>query len=64
MVTVQYDSNGGVWAPSSHTVPKDSSGVANYKLSTQKPEMTRNGNCYDFLGWRLDNSTAYDIDNP
>ena len=59
-VFIQYDANGGSGAPPSHWTLKDSNGVAFYKLSTTRP--TRSG--YTFLGWRLENSTAYGIDSP
>ncbi|NLB52240.1 MAG: hypothetical protein GX808_04790, partial [Syntrophomonadaceae bacterium] len=59
-VTIKYSANGGNGAPSSHTTTKDSSGDAQYNLSTTRP--TRSG--YTFLGWRLENDTAYDIDRP
>jgi len=47
-------------APSSHKVAKDSNGTAVFYLSTTRPK--RSG--YTFLGWRLENSTAYGIDSP
>ena len=59
-VTIKYDANGGSSAPSSHSMTKDSSGTAKFTLSSTKP--TRSG--YTFLGWRLDNSSAYGIDSP
>lgn len=59
-VTIQYNANGGTGAPASHSVTKDSSGVARFTLSSTKP--TRSG--YTFLGWRLENSAAYAIDSP
>lgn len=37
--TIRYNANGGVYAPPFQTVNKDSSGVASYNLSTQKPMM-------------------------
>ena len=59
-VTIRYNANGGSGEPSSHTVTKDSNGIARFNLSTARP--TRSG--YNFLGWRLENSTNYDIDSP
>lgn len=35
-------------------------GVARYILSEEQPY--RDG--YNFVGWRLENSSAYDIDSP
>jgi uncharacterized repeat protein (TIGR02543 family) len=58
--TIRYNANGGSGAPASHTVNKESNGVAYYALTMARP--TRSG--HTFLGWRLDNSTAYDIDSP
>ena len=58
--TIQYNANGGTGAPASHTVTKDSNGVIRFNLSSTRP--TRSG--YIFLGWRLENSTAYGIDSP
>lgn len=59
MVTIVYDANGGYGAPESHSVIiRD--GAARYTLSDQQPD--RDG--YSFVGWRLENSSAYDIDSP
>jgi len=58
--TIKYNANGGSGTPPSHNVEKDSNGIIIFNLSTTKP--TRSG--YTFLGWRLENSTAYDIDSP
>lgn len=58
--TVKYNANGGSGAPASHRVINDSNGVAGYTLSETIP--IKNG--YTFLGWRLENSTAYGIDSP
>jgi uncharacterized repeat protein (TIGR02543 family) len=57
--TIRYNANGGTSAPSSHTVRLDQ-GIARFNLTTTRP--TRNG--YTFVGWRLDNDTAYGIDSP
>lgn len=59
-VTIKYNRNGGDYAPNSHSVAKDDSGVVSFTLSTQKA--IRSG--YTFLGWRLENDTAYGIDSP
>ena len=58
--TIKYNANGGSSMPASHSVTKDSNGNANFNLSSIKP--TRSG--YTFLGWRLENNTAYGIDAP
>ena len=60
LATIRYNANGGTGAPENHTVYLDNQGVARFNLSTIRP--TKNG--YTFLGWRLENSTAFDIDNP
>lgn len=57
--TVTYNANGGYGEPESQTV-EVKNGVASFYLSTKKP--TRNG--YTFIGWRLENSTAYAVDAP
>lgn len=59
-VTIKYNANGGTGAPNSQTVKKTSDGGTSYTLSTTTP--TRTG--YTFVGWRLENSTAYGIDAP
>ena len=59
-VTIMYNANGGSGAPASHITTKDDDGVARFTLSTTIP--TRSG--YTFSGWRLNNSTAYDIYSP
>ena len=59
-VTIRYNANGGSGAPNSHTVTKDRNGIARFNLSSATPR--RKG--YDFLGWRLENSSAYAIDTP
>jgi uncharacterized repeat protein (TIGR02543 family) len=59
VATVAYNANGGSGAPASTQVTA-SNGVASFYLSTVLP--TRSG--YDFVGWRLENSTSYGIDSP
>jgi uncharacterized repeat protein (TIGR02543 family) len=60
MATIQYNANGaGVSGlPSSHTTVKDGSGVIRFNLSAAVP--SRSG--YNFTGWRLYDSTAYNVD--
>ena len=58
-VTISYNANGGCGVPSSHTAAI-AYGVASYTLSSSIPN--RNG--YTFKGWRLENDTHYDIDEP
>jgi len=58
--TIQYRANGGIGAPHSHTVRLDNQGVARFNLATALPARTG----YVFLGWRLDNDTAFGIDSP
>jgi uncharacterized repeat protein (TIGR02543 family) len=58
--TIKYNANEGTGTPLSHTVTISSDGVIRYTLTTSEP--TRSG--YTFLGWRLENSTAYNIDKP
>ena len=55
-----YNANGGSGAPTSHIVTKDNEGVVRFDLSTTRP--SRSG--FTFLGWRFENDTAFDIDNP
>lgn len=58
-IIVAYYANGGTGAPNSHaaTVKGD---TATYKLSTVVPSRTG----YKFIGWRLENDSAYTIDRP
>ncbi len=60
LATIKYDANGGSGAPVSYTVNKDRDSNIYFNLSTTKPTM----NGYVFLGWRLFNDLAYDIDSP
>lgn len=60
IVTVQYNANGCNNVPASHSINKGNNGIVSFKLSSTKP--TENG--YTFLGWRLENSTEYDINSP
>ena len=55
-VTIRYNANGGTGAPNNHTVQKDNSGNATFNLSNTIP--TRSG--HTFLGWRLENDSAFD----
>ena len=57
---ITYNANGGINAPNAHSVQLDSEGVARFTLSTHVP--TRQG--YNFVGWRLFNDIAFDIDRP
>ena len=59
MVTIAYDANGGYGAPEAQSIIIFD-GVASYILSEQQP--SRDG--YSFAGWRLENSSLYDIDIP
>ena len=59
LVTIAYDANGGEGAPEEQSVVTVD-GVASYRLSEQQP--SREG--YSFVGWRLENNSAYAIDNP
>jgi serine/threonine protein kinase len=59
-VTIMYNANGGSGAPPSHNVTKNEWGQADFNLSSTIP--TRNG--FDFIGWRLENDTGFNIDNP
>ena len=59
LVTIAYDANGGEGAPEEQSVVIVD-GVASYRLSEQQP--SREG--YSFVGWRLENNSAYAIDNP
>ena len=59
MVTIAYDANGGYGAPEAQSIIIVD-GVASYILSEQQP--SRDG--YSFAGWRLENSSLYDIDIP
>lgn len=59
MATIKYDANGGYGAPEDLSV-RIVDGVASYILTEHRP--SRDG--YNFIGWRLENSSAYDIDNP
>ena len=58
-VLIQYNANGGSGAPNSHTVESVGGGIT-FRLSSVVP--TRAG--YEFTGWRLENSSDYDIDQP
>jgi uncharacterized repeat protein (TIGR02543 family) len=58
--TITYNVNGGYGAPNSHSVEKNSDGIANFNLSTDEP--TRSG--YSFLGWQLDNNMVNEITLP
>jgi len=60
IVTIRYNANGGSGAPASHTASIAPDGLAVFSLATTRP--TRTG--YTFLGWRLENDTAFGIDNP
>jgi len=53
-VTIRYNANGGVGAPASHIVTRESHGGVNFYLSSTRP--TREG--YTFVAWLL-NNTGY-----
>lgn len=59
-VKIQYNANGGSGAPSSHTATAGENGVVYFNLSSIHP--TKPG--YNFVGWRLENDSAYDINRP
>jgi len=59
-VTIRYNANGGIGAPASHTASIAPDGLAVFSLATTRP--TRAG--HTFLGWRLENDRALDIDDP
>jgi uncharacterized repeat protein (TIGR02543 family) len=58
--TIIYHANGGIGVPASQNVRINIDSVANFNLSTTIP--TRSG--FTFTGWRLEDSTAYNIDQP
>lgn len=57
---IEYNANGGVGAPVSHSATIGDDGTTIFNLSTAIP--SRDG--FNFLGWRLYNDPAYGIDSP